>query len=95
MFCKSCGVEMPEDSKFCNKCGVKIADNVTKDENLRHKEQSSSDILANWKEYYFGFNGRRGRRDYINVFGTASFFSFVIFKILSFLSFSTSSATAL
>lgn len=29
MYCKSCGVEIEDDSKFCRRCGSEISGNVT------------------------------------------------------------------
>ena len=47
MFCSKCGVEIPDDSKYCYKCGKKIAEeSLTRvksiAENIEHNEDKNN-----------------------------------------------------
>src|SRR5574344_1027851 len=42
MFCRECGLEIPDDSKFCNSCGTKVV--IKKDINLIKNDTNSSSI---------------------------------------------------
>ena len=47
MFCSKCGVEIPDDSKYCYKCGKKIAEeSLTRvksiAENMEHNEDKNN-----------------------------------------------------
>lgn len=54
MYCRNCGNEMPEGSKFCGKCGKQLRyENISlKDENSKVKRQYESQIITDNVEKY-------------------------------------------
>ena len=60
MYCKHCGKKNPENSKFCQHCGLEIG-NESNTDNAQHEEKHSSDrhigqeatpypyVISNWK----------------------------------------------
>ena len=44
MFCKYCGNQIPEEAKYCSKCGKKLS--ITAESSINH--QSSDNILSKW-----------------------------------------------
>ena len=44
MFCKYCGNQIPEESKYCSKCGNKLS--ITAESSVNH--QSAENFLSKW-----------------------------------------------
>jgi VIT1/CCC1 family predicted Fe2+/Mn2+ transporter len=63
MFCVKCGAELPDDSKFCSKCGVSTVNNSAKTSVPPKVEQKYK------KEYIGNFEKNSERTDYDPTYG--------------------------
>ena len=59
MFCKKCGNELPEEAKFCGKCGSKVmqSDNLNNNESKKNKSKLWKIIIIIIIFAYFTING--------------------------------------
>lgn len=75
MFCRKCVSEIPNDSRYCYKCGSSTLDDVEKTELLTEDDHKTNNGYIFSREYWFTWQGRRNRKPY--------FFIGVILNIIS------------
>ncbi len=63
MYCRSCGTELPDNSKFCNVCGASTTDMPQKSPNALSDNNEKESALAVLKSLFEYFNQKRGAYD--------------------------------
>lgn len=78
MFCKECGVEIPDDSKFCSKCGSVVTEELltetsvaNSDAKLQEQETQTISPKTSEDQEWFFYEGtdKRGPYSYIQMVG--------------------------